>query len=73
MEEIVSADISLEDILIKTESDHDLRKLIHELEEKYERIIILRYFYDLTLKEIADMLSQNYNTVLSWHSRAIKK
>jgi len=44
-------------------SDMDLQKAIEELPHKYKIIIILRYFEDFKMEEIADVLEVNVNTV----------
>lgn len=43
--------------------DIDLEKALEELPEVYYSIIVLRYFEDLKIKEIADVLDMNENTV----------
>lgn len=44
-------------------SDMDLQQAIEELPHKYKIIIILRYFEDFKMEEIADVLDENVNTV----------
>ncbi|MBA9028015.1 MULTISPECIES: sigma-70 family RNA polymerase sigma factor [Bacillaceae] len=41
----------------------DLQKAIDDLPVKYKSIIILRYFEDLKLEEIAIILGENINTI----------
>ena len=41
--------------------------------EKYRSIIILRYFEDLKLQEIAEILNQNVNTVKTRLYTGLKK
>ena len=36
------------------------------------KVILLRYFYDQSFKDVARLTDINYNTVLSHHRRAIK-
>jgi RNA polymerase sigma-70 factor (ECF subfamily) len=43
--------------------DIDLEKALGELPEIYHSIIVLRYFEDLKIKEIAEILDMNVNTV----------
>lgn len=43
--------------------DIDLEKALETLPENYRSIIILRFFEDLKLEEIADVLDENVNTV----------
>lgn len=51
----------------------DLKKAIDALPEKDKAIIILRYYEDKTLEEIADILEENVNTVKSRLYRGMKK
>jgi RNA polymerase sigma-70 factor (ECF subfamily) len=44
-------------------SDIDLRRSLDSLPEKYRSIVVLRYFEDLKLDEIAEILDKNVNTV----------
>jgi RNA polymerase sigma-70 factor (ECF subfamily) len=51
----------------------DLYDAIDVLEEKYRTPIILQYFYDLTIEQIADIINCNENTVKTNLRRAKKK
>lgn len=44
-------------------TDLDLRKALDELPHKYKIIIILRYFEDFKMEEIAEVLDVNINTI----------
>ncbi|MGM9929359.1 MAG: RNA polymerase sigma factor [Bacillus sp. (in: firmicutes)] len=44
-------------------TDLDLRKAIDELPHKYKTIIILRYFEDFKIDEIADVLDEKVSTI----------
>ncbi len=44
-------------------SDVDLQQALDSLPDDYRIIIILRYFEDLKIKEIAEILDQNINTI----------
>jgi RNA polymerase sigma-70 factor, ECF subfamily len=46
-----------------TYTDIDLKRALDDLPEDYRIIIILRYFEDLKIKEISEILDQNINTV----------
>ncbi|MCU9613034.1 sigma-70 family RNA polymerase sigma factor [Caldibacillus lycopersici] len=46
-----------------TYKDLDLHKALDELPIMYKTVIILRYFEDLKLEEIAEILEENINTV----------
>ncbi len=58
-------------ILLQNEDRRHLLIYIDLLREDYSRIILLHYYYGMTFKDIADALSLNYNTVISWHRRAL--
>lgn len=46
-----------------TYTDIDLYKALYELPDSYRSIIILRFFEDLKIEEIAEILDVNVNTV----------
>lgn len=48
----------------------DLMNAIHKLPKKYKDVIILKYFYDLSVKEIAVREHMPENTVKSYLARA---
>lgn len=54
-------------------TDIDLQRALDALVEKEKAIIILKYFEDKTLEEIADILEENVNTIKSRLYRSMKK
>ncbi|RDY28968.1 sigma-70 family RNA polymerase sigma factor [Romboutsia weinsteinii] len=50
----------------------DLYNAIDTLEEKYKNAIILRYYYDLKIDEIAEILEANPNTIKTYIRKALK-
>ncbi|NYB75117.1 sigma-70 family RNA polymerase sigma factor [Sedimentibacter hydroxybenzoicus DSM 7310] len=46
-----------------TYTDIDLHKALDELPDSYRSIIILRFFEDLKIEEIAEILNENINTI----------
>lgn len=62
-------EIPVEDQYQETE----LRTLLEQLDQKSKTIIILRYFEDLKLEDIADILGDNLNTVKARLYRSLKK
>jgi RNA polymerase sigma-70 factor (ECF subfamily) len=56
-----------------TERDNEIREMISELPEKYSSVIFLYYYEEYTIKEIADILGKNENTVSSLLQRGRKK
>lgn len=53
--------------------DLDLKQMINRLDDKSRTVILLRYFEDLKLEEIADIAGENLNTVKARLYRALKK
>lgn len=54
-------------------ADIDLQRALDALSEKDRAIIILKYFEDKKLEEIADILDENINTIKSRLYRGMKK
>jgi len=71
-EDIESCEKDIEEILIEIETGEELKKILQKLGKKYARVLILRHYYDMSLKGIADISAVNYNTVQSWYTRAKK-
>ena len=57
---------SLEDVVIGNEKDAELRKALEKLGERHRIPIVLRYYHDLSVAEIAEILNIKEGTV---HSR----
>lgn len=53
--------------------DIDLRKALADLPDNYRSIIILRYFEDFKIKEVAEILDENINTVKARLYKALEK
>lgn len=51
----------------------DLERALEELPEKDKAIVVLKFFEDKTLEEIAEILDENINTVKSRLYRSMKK
>jgi RNA polymerase sigma-70 factor, ECF subfamily len=51
--------------------DMDLEKCLENLPEKYRTVIVLRYFEDLKIEEIAEILKENQNTIKTRLYRAL--
>ena len=54
-------------------TDMDLRRALEELPIEYKSIIILRFFEDLKIEEVAIILDENVNTVKTRLYTALKK
>lgn len=50
----------------------DLQEAIDQLPDKYKTIIILRYFEDMKIEEIAKVIDENVNTIKTRLYRALK-
>lgn len=55
-----------EEAFIQTEKEAVLWKSLHQLDDRYRLVVVLRYFHELSVTEIAEVLSLNEGTV---HSR----
>ena len=53
--------------------DLELRTVLNRLDDKSRTIILLRYFEDLKLEDIADIVGDNLNTVKARLYRSLKK
>lgn len=54
-------------------ADVDLRRALDTLADSDKAVIILKYFEDMKLEEIAEILEENINTVKSRLYRSLKK
>ncbi|EJA6702714.1 sigma-70 family RNA polymerase sigma factor [Clostridioides difficile] len=54
-------------------TDLDLRRALEELPIEYKSIIILRFFEDLKIEEVAIILDENVNTIKTRLYTALKK
>ena len=57
-------DDSHEDTIVKHQIRKDLRKLVDHLPFEQKEVVILRHYYDMSFKEIADMTNVSINTAL---------
>ena len=55
---------NIEDELIKTQILSDVKKLVDYLPENQREVLLLRYYQDLSFKEIADITGVSINTAL---------
>ena len=53
--------------------DLELRTVLNQLDDKSRTIILLRYFEDLKLEDIADIVGDNLNTVKARLYRSLKR
>src|ERR1700722_16587710 len=55
---------SAEDSMVRKQIFQDIRKLVEHLPFEQREVVILRHYYDLSFKEIADMTNVSINTAL---------
>lgn len=58
---------------VDTYGDFDLQKALDNLPEKYRTVVILRYFEDLKIDEIAEILNENFNTIKTRLYKSLEK
>ena len=57
-------DGTIEDIIVEDQIHSDLRKIIEVLPDNQKEVIVMRYYNDLSFKEIADITNVSINTAL---------
>lgn len=65
--------IPFEDFTQAIDDKEFLLSLFNRLNEEEHRVFALRYIYDVSLKEISEILHINYSTVRSLHARGLAK
>lgn len=58
------SETNIEDNLITTQIHHDVRRLIKALPESQREVLIMRYYKNMSFKEIADRTQVSINTAL---------
>jgi RNA polymerase sigma-70 factor (ECF subfamily) len=53
-------------------SNIDLERALESLSLKYRSVIVLRYFEDLKIEEVAEILNENPNTIKTRLTKALK-
>jgi RNA polymerase sigma-70 factor (ECF subfamily) len=59
--------------MVDNYEDLDLQKALEALPDKYRTVIVLRYFEDLKIEEIAEILNENINTVKTHLYKSLEK
>nr|WP_312214629.1 sigma-70 family RNA polymerase sigma factor [Clostridioides sp.] len=71
---LISTELSVDqDRVYDKYSDIDLIKALDELPIEYKSILLLRFFEDLKIDEVAEILDENINTVKTRLYTALKK
>ncbi|MCH5222307.1 MAG: sigma-70 family RNA polymerase sigma factor [Muribaculaceae bacterium] len=55
---------TIEDFIVDLQIEEDLRRLVDELPDVQREVLIMRYYRDLSFKEIADITGVSINTAL---------
>ncbi len=58
------ADVTVEDTIITTQIHNDVRKLIKALPASQREVLVMRYYRNMSFKEIADTTGVSINTAL---------
>jgi RNA polymerase sigma-70 factor (ECF subfamily) len=72
MEPETDGDSSLDDYVLNLERGKELAKALSELSSNYADLLTLKYYYEYSTPEIADILNLPYDTVCVRLSRAKK-
>ena len=58
------ADINIEDVLVSEQIHADVRRIIEALPENQREVLLMRYYRNMSFKEIAEATSVSINTAL---------
>ena len=58
------ADATVEDRMVTAQIEDDLRRLVNNLPEEQKEVVMMRYFGELSFKEIAEQTNVSINTAL---------
>ncbi|MGC9151369.1 MAG: RNA polymerase sigma factor [Microbacter sp.] len=64
LNDIRLADASMEDVLIQAQSENELRALIQLLPQTQKEVVMMRYYQNMSFKEIAEQTGVSINTAL---------
>ncbi|MCQ4087413.1 sigma-70 family RNA polymerase sigma factor [Saccharibacillus sp. JS10] len=72
---VVPSDKAGEDQQVEMVSSHriDLERTIAKLSAKYRHVVILKYYHDLTIADIAKVMNKPEGTVKTWLHKALKQ
>lgn len=69
----IASNSNIDEFIERDALTHDLLAAFNGIEKKYVQVIVLADYYGFDLKEVANMLSLNYNTVVTRHTRGLKQ
>lgn len=58
------SDLTVEDEMVNEQTLQDVRRLVNELPDNQREVVFMRYYQDLSFKEIADITGVSINTAL---------
>ena len=58
-EEISDTEMSAEDMFISTEAAGEIHRMIHKLDEPYKEVFLLRFYAELSYKEIGNIFGKS--------------
>jgi RNA polymerase sigma-70 factor (ECF subfamily) len=58
------AEITIEDRMVSSQVDDDMRKLVEQLPDEQKEVVMMRYFADMSFKDIAEQTEVSINTAL---------
>lgn len=58
------SDLTVEDRIVSEQIENDLRKLVEKLPPEQKEVVMMRYFADMSFKEIAEQTEVSINTAL---------
>lgn len=61
---IRNEELNVEEVLVKDQIKGDVKELIERLPEEQKEVVKLRYYYDMSFKEISDFTNVSINTAL---------
>lgn len=64
---------NISDDVIKEQQAQTIRSAVTRLSKRYQMVINLYYWQELSYKEISDIMKVNINTIRTWISRAKKE
>ena len=56
--------LTIENLLIKNQVELDIKKLIQELPEEQKEVLMMRFYQDMSFKEISELTNVSINTIL---------